>query len=118
MSKVIPFFELFSDYVPVRDLRLLLLEVLVEEAIVHQDTFSMELKLLSREKLSEDALEQVRGELCQLYHLQDVQISVKVVQPPDSAGKKKHASAEGKKRGSAAFFVCVVSRIIFFCQAR
>ena len=102
MSKVIPFFELFSDYVPVRDLRLLLLEVLVEEAIVHQDTFSMELKLLSREKLSEDALEQVRGELCQLYHLQDVQISVKVVQPPDSAGKKKHASAEGKKRGSAA----------------
>ena len=32
MSKTIPFFDLFSDYIPERELRILLLEVLIEEA--------------------------------------------------------------------------------------
>ena len=102
MSKVIPFFELFSDYVPARSLRLLLLEVLIEEAVVHQDTFSMELKLLSQEKLPEGALEKVRQELCQLYHLQDVQISVRICAPEKKQKNAPVVSAPTKKRGYGA----------------
>ena len=102
MSKVIPFFELFSDYVPARSLRLLLLEVLIEEAVVHQDTFSMELKLLSQEKLPEGALEKVRQELCQLYHLQDVQISVRICVPEKKEKNAPAVSAPTKKRGYGA----------------
>lgn len=34
MSKTIPFFDLFSDYIPERELRILLLEVLIEEGCI------------------------------------------------------------------------------------
>ena len=98
MSRSIPFFDLFSDYIPERELRILLLEVLVEEAAVQQDTLTMDLTLLSREMLPEEAVAQVEQELCRLYQLQGVHITVRQSAPEE----KKKAAPEGKKRGGAA----------------
>ena len=98
MSRSIPFFDLFSDYIPERELRILLLEVLVEEAAVQQDTLTMDLTLLSREMLPEEAVAQVEQELCRLYQLQGVHITVRQSAPEE----KKKAAPEGKKRGGSA----------------
>ena len=98
MSRSIRFLDLFSDYIPERELRILLLEVLVEEAAVQQDTLTMDLTLLSREMLPEEAVAQVEQELCRLYQLQGVHITVRQSAPEE----KKKAAPEGKKRGGAA----------------
>ena len=90
MSRTVPFFDLFSDYIPERNLRLLMVEVLIEEASINQKELSMDLRLISREKLPEAAVEIVRQQLCSLYRLNTVEISVRVEKPEP---KKKAAAA-------------------------
>ena len=98
MSKTIPFFDLFSDYIPSRELRIMLMEVLIEEAAIDQKALTMEIKLISRETLPEGAVEQVQQELGQLYRLQQVHISVRVAAPEP----KKKAEAPAEKRSGRA----------------
>ena len=99
MSKTIPFFDLFSDYIPNRELRILLMEVLIEEAAIDQKALTMEIKLVSKEKLPDGAVEQVQQELGQLYRLNEVHISVCVAAPEP---KKKTAPVPEKKGGAPA----------------
>ena len=88
MSKTIPFFDLFSDYIPERELRILLLEVLIEEAAIDKEALTMSVKLLSSQLLPESALEKVQEQMCQLYRLKSVELSVRVC-APEPAKKKK-----------------------------
>ena len=95
MSRTVPFFDLFSDYIPERNLRLLMVEVLIEEASINQKELSMDLRLISREKLPEAAVEIVRQQLCSLYRLNTVEISVRVEKPEPKKppqGSKEEAS--------------------------
>ena len=50
MSKTIPFFDLFSDYIPERELRILLLEVLIEEAAIDKEALTMSDRVLIMNK--------------------------------------------------------------------
>ena len=99
MSKNIPFFDLFSEYIPERNLRILLMEVLIEKAAIHQETLTMDLMLLSREMLPAEAVEKVEQELCKLYRLQEVHITVQQIAREE---KKKAASADNKKKSGIA----------------
>ena len=95
MSKTIPFFDLFSDYIPERELRILLLEVLIEEAAIDKEALTMSVKLLSSQLLPESALEKVQEQMCQLYRLKSVELSVRVC-APEPAKKKKTETTERK----------------------
>ena len=95
MSKTIPFFDLFSDYIPERTLRLLLVETLIEEAAIDQKMLTMDIKLISREKLPAGALEQIQREMEHLYRLRSVHISARVVAPEP---KKKSAPTQEPPR--------------------
>ena len=96
MSRNIPFFDLFSEYIPERNLRILFLEVLVEKAMIQQETLTMELSLLSQEMLPGEVVEKVEQELCKLYRLKEVHISVQQIAPEE---KKKTPGADSKKKG-------------------
>lgn len=104
MSKTIPFFDLFSDYIPERELRILLLEVLIEEAVIDKEALTMSVKLLSSQPLPEGALEKVQEQMCQLYRLKSVELSVRVC-APEPVKKKKTETTERKnweRKGRAA----------------
>ena len=110
MSKTIPFFDLFSDYIPERELRILLLEVLIEEAVIDKETLTMSVKLLSSQPLPEGALEKVQEQMRQLYRLKSVELSVRVCAPEPV--KKKKTETYQKIKAQHFFNSCCVC----FCR--
>ena len=81
MSKIIPFFDLFSDYIPERDLRILLMEVMIEEAVINKEELTMSIKLISEEELPTGAIEKIEAQMCCLYGLNQVHIEHRIVVP-------------------------------------
>ncbi len=61
MSKTIPFLIYFLTISQSRELRILLLEVLIEEAAIDKEALTMSVKLLSSQLLPESALEKGTG---------------------------------------------------------
>ena len=119
MCKVIPFFDLFSDYVPERDLRILLMKAMIEEADINKETLVMELKVVSEEKIPEAAIEQVQKELCALYRMQEVHIALRIVVPkPAERPQRQEAAAQQgrpgyRRRNESASSACTDESVIF-----
>ncbi len=113
MSKIIPFFDLFSDYIPERDLRILLMEVMIEEAVISKEELIMSIKLISEEELPAGAIEKVQEQLCCLYGLKQVHIEYRIVVP--EAKKKPVAQVEQRhsyRKGSAVSAVSTDESVI------
>ena len=92
MTDRIPFFDFFDRFVPPRELRLMLHDAAVTGGVLNRAERTMELEVETGEVLPDAAVEAVRQLLMEEYHLRQLRMMVRTVQP----GKKTKDILMGK----------------------
>ena len=81
MTDRIPFFDFFDRFVPPRELRLMLHDAAVTGGVLNRAERTMELEVETGEVLPDAAVEAVRQLLMEEYHLRQLRMMVRTVQP-------------------------------------
>ena len=81
MSEKVPFFDFFEDFLPPRELRLLLHDTIVLGGTIHRESRVMELELETGEELPQAAKAALRQLLMDKYGLHDLKLSIKCTAP-------------------------------------
>ena len=79
MADRVPFFEFFENFIPPRDLRLLLHDAWVTGGVLERESRSMELEMESGDEIPEAAQSALRQLLQQQYQLRQLRLSIRTV---------------------------------------
>ena len=99
MAQKIPFFNMFADLLPPRELRMKLTGAVLTEVVIDQKQFSIDLGLTVKYRLTEEELTALRKMIAATYGFTTVAITLTVVEEPaaDPAASQHPQKAEKKK---------------------
>jgi DNA polymerase-3 subunit alpha (Gram-positive type) len=99
MCSKIPFFDMFSEYIPPRELRMLLLDVEVDSASLCREERTMEIRATAPAAIPKKAVKALESDIKELYGLSGAHIEIAVEKPKP----RKAAEAEAKDDGGVIY---------------
>ena len=102
MAQKIPFFDMFADLMPPRDLKLRLMGAYLGGARMDRQMRTMELQLVTGEELSGGEVSSLEQMIAKVYGLSQVRISAKFQPPAPRPAAGGGAGGEKGKKGSGS----------------